>query len=127
MIDSTSPLAIWNAKTETEQIDWIAEEIMKWKRNGHLWHQELPWEAAFLAHPSHTEDEEGWNPIRDWNYFMAVEEKIMGDLELSHEYILVLMKGERQIIGNVRIYMKTTLSERCTALYLAYTSLHPTL
>ena len=137
MTDQTAKaLAIWKAKTkakdEAEQVEWIAVEIMKWHNVQARGHDESSriWAAAVARDQNHYWDfvaEIEWNPLTNWNDWRSVEMKIMEDLELSHEYILVLMKGERQIIGNVRIYMKATLPERCEALYLAYISLHPTL
>ena len=131
--DSFATLAVWNAKTEAEQVEWIAVEIMGWKKNqetGYKWRfaddgTDVYWQ--WENKDSTFGSRKGWNPLTDWNHWRQVEEKIMEDEELWEE----MMEQNHQLPNkrsfDVYSYWKATPPERGSALYLAYTSLHPTL
>ena len=121
MTDQTAKaLAIWKAKTESEQVEWIAVEIMKWAICGTSKWYEPNTDYVRTA-------EATWNPLTNWNDWRQVEEKIMEDVELWEE----MMEQNHQLPNkrsfDVYSYWFATLPRRCSALYLAYTSLHPTL
>ena len=120
MTETDKALAIWKAKTEAEQVEWIAVEVMDWTHNKSCKN------PMFNDHGKKIEE---WDfcPLTNWNDFRLVEIKIMEDLELWEE----MMEQNYQLTNkrsfDVFSYWKTPLPKRCEALYLAYTSLHPTL
>jgi len=131
MTETDKALAIWNAKTEAEQVEWIAVMIMKWRKDGSMWRGEG---TAFKVWKT-TEIDRGefihpWHPLTNWNDWRQVEEKITEDDDLFtkvlHHFVPNFPEDKKDEAGAWQ-YIYAILPERCTALYLAFNSLPPTL
>ena len=56
---------------------------------------------------------ENWNPLQDWNHWRQVEERIMESPIILSKFLQNLSTDNKLKIED---YMKSTLSDRCTAL-----------
>jgi len=120
MTPEPTPSATWNAKTEAEQVEWIAVEIMKWAICGTSKWYEPNTDYVRTA-------EATWNPLTNWNDWRSVEMKIIKEGRLMMEYYDSFSKGCDTAMDVGFRFIEAPLPKRCEALYLAYTSLHPTL
>jgi len=124
MTETDKALAIWNAKTESEQVEWIAVEIMKREK------VYMEWGEIMYRTRKDRKSCSPFDPIRDWNDFRSVEEKITEDDDLFtkvlHHFVPNFPEDKKDEAGAWQ-YIYAILPERCTALYLAFNSLPPTL
>ena len=76
----TSPSAQWYEMTNEEKIDWLATNIMGWEKTQSYWCSHLP-ESKYTIQYRHglrgSDEFSVWNPLKDWNHWRQVEEKVM--------------------------------------------------
>jgi hypothetical protein len=111
----------WNAMSDAEKVEWLARGVMEWQKevddeDGYPW---------WVDKNGRMTDCMTWNPLTDWNHWRQVEQEVMEDGKLHCKFIEAVVdvyrgRGPRGIVDE---NMKTDLSTRARALYLAYQSL----
>lgn len=83
MNTEATPSAQWDAMTDQQKIEWMAE-VMGWTK-GHEDDGRLYWATGQTAIP------DTWNPLTDWSHWREVEEKIMENELVFAKYTADLM------------------------------------
>ena len=140
-----SPEQTTSALTEDQQIEYIATKIMGWKKEEfekleHFCceecgkctescepHSEWRWRAK-EGHPAYNGNTVGpwWDPVRKWDDWRMVEEKIMEDEKLWETFELLISAMPSPEESKMK-YMQAELSTRCNAVTAAHQSLTPCL
>lgn len=106
----SSPALSASAMTPTEQIDYLATRIMGYKiQTGGF--EKPPMRAIFP-----------WNPLKSWDDWRRVEEKVMEDDDLWNSYE-VIMENDDSFLGVT--LCQADLPTRGSALISAHKELHP--
>ena len=123
----TLPSHPWHDKTEAEKLEWLATEVMGWKRGAHpdgITARAEWWYIGSVAiRPAYKNRSRGvWNPLTDWGHWRQVEEKVMEDGRLHIAYTFQFDQYGAPL-NPIMAYLKTDLPTRAQVLYNAYSSL----
>ncbi len=111
---------VWDAKTDEQKIEWLAKEVMGWKK--------FHWEATGDYSDWQKDGRfvctcDSWNPLEDHNDFHELEKKVMEDEKLFGKYKRSFMTTDHIhpyiLNDNIYLYLKSDLPTKCKALYLA--------
>lgn len=120
-----------NQLSETAIIERLATEVMGWEKCGawpnEHWCKFSGWKDG--ARNSEYIYPSAWNPLKSWDAWRQVEEKVMEDDKLLAKFILQFFHGfpmgeltARVAFNCFEHYMKADLRTRCRALLVALDS-----
>jgi len=99
IIDRLAKYLEWHTEKHCGEYSW-------WTKDG---------SPTFLTHDNDDYESISFNPLKDWNHWRQVEEKMMEDAELLTEFCLKFSRiGER--MSSHPLYMAADLPTRCKAL-----------
>jgi hypothetical protein len=111
--------------TPQAQIEYLATKVMGWTVTRNIY-GEYKMEPHIKAINQYLGV--GWNPLKDWNHWRQVEEKVMVDNPLRTAYVKKFLLGtasKNNGLGCAKIMIGLDLPTRVSALIAAHQELNP--